>query len=438
MAAGRTRFSTRASRPVFGAAAVAALLAFPAHAASVDWVQTYNNYGHTGANLRENTLSTANVSTLKLNWARSLGADVRQFVLNDHYVIARVPDDSGANLDLWYINYTNGETAWKINTGPDVPGANGTLATGVHRIFSECGLTDKVGYKYSGICAYRKDNGRLAWSFSNPCNCTPEAGVVSPLLYANGVVLFGYFNGGSEGQEYALAADAMSGTILGAYKTGGQGSLGAAGFVQAGKLIYFDCGEAICALGHGKGNLRWKHSLGVPSSALSAGQDGRVYVNLCNGPAGVIALDGGNGNPIWSYGASQCSDAPPAVSDGRVYVTGTDAKVHALDAATGTELWAAAPGTASSASLANGVMYVDGASGAPGASAYNAATGALLWNNQPHPTQYNPPPVIIDGMLFVANQACGSLCAYGLPQNPVGRRKPVAVTATTSRTSGKR
>src|SRR5690348_13491252 len=126
----RSWLSHRARGAVaLAAIALAALLAPSAHAASVDWVQTYNNYGHTGANTREKILSKANVSKLKLNWARSLGSEVRQFVLNDHYVIARVPSDDGKSLDLWYINYTTGETVWKIDTGPDVPGANGTLAT---------------------------------------------------------------------------------------------------------------------------------------------------------------------------------------------------------------------------------------------------------------------------------------------------------------------
>lgn len=409
MAAGRLKF---AAAPI---AALLALVAAPGFAASVDWVQTYNNYGRTGDNLKEKILSPANVSTLKLNWARALGAEVREFVLNDHYVIARVPSDDGQNLDLWYLNYATGETAWKIDTGPDVPGANGTLATGVHRIFSECGLIDKRGYKYSGICAYRKTTGHLAWQFSNPCNCTPEAGVVTPLLYANGTVLFGYFNGGTEGQEYAIAADAFTGKILGSYKTGGRGSLGAAPFAQARKLIYFDCGQSVCALAHKNGDLRWKAGVGAAIGALSADKDGHVYVNLCDGSAGLVALDGATGNTLWSYGAPECNNMPAAVSGGRVYFTAADGKVHALDAASGAELWSAAPGTASSPSLANGVVYAGGSGGSPATSALDATTGALLWSNQPMNSQYHPSPVIIDGMLFVANQTCGSLCAYGLP-----------------------
>jgi outer membrane protein assembly factor BamB len=62
-------------------------------------------------------------------------------------------------------------------------------------------------------------------------------------------------------------------------------------------------------------------------------------------------------------------------------------------------------------------MYMAGAAGAPGISAYNATTGSLLWKLPAHVSKYAPAPVIIDGTLFVANQKCGSICAYGLPKH---------------------
>jgi outer membrane protein assembly factor BamB len=392
-------------------------LAIPASAKSVDWIQTYNNFGHTGENSHESILSVANVATLKPKWGRSSTSDVRAFIVNDHAVIARVSGENPENLDLWYLNYATGETLWKIYTGPDVPGANGTLATGNGLIFSECGLFDKLHYKYSGICAYGKQHGKTAWQFSSPCNCTPEANVTTPLLYAHGIVFFGYFMGGSGGKEYAIAANAETGAIYGAYSTGGMGSLGSAPFVQGKDQIYFGCESSVCALTHRNGSLAWKSSVGAPVAALTAGKDDRVYVSLCNGSAGLVALDDAAGAPLWSYGAAQCNQSPAALSANRAYFTAADGKVHALDTATGSELWSTARGTASSPSLANGVMYVDGDEGAPAASAYDAATGTLLWSNAPHASQYHASPVIIDGMLFVANQACGALCAYGLPEN---------------------
>ncbi len=385
-------------------------------AVSVDWQQSYNNSGRTGQNRHETILSAANAAGLQLEWARSFAGEVRAFVLNDHYVIARVPSDDGQNLDLWYINYATGEMAWRVDTGPDVAGANGTLATGDKLIFSECGLVDAVGYKYSGICAYRKRDGRKAWQFSNPCNCTPEANVVTPLVYlSNGVVIFGYFNGGTGGKEYVLAARAATGQILGAYQTGGIGSLGNAPITGGTEKVFFDCGGNVCAVDHRNGNFLWKSNVGAPIGAFSADRNGRLYATLCNGPAGLIALDAVTGAPLWSYGGSGCSQAPAAVAGNRVYFAAADGNVRALDVGTGAEIWSAAPGTASSASLANGVMYVEGLSGAPAASAYDATTGALLWSSPSHSASHHPPPVIVDGTVYVANGACGNLCAYHLP-----------------------
>src|SRR4051812_17735734 len=180
----------------FLALGATALLIEPAWAASVDWGQTYFNSRHSGENRKERILSSANVSGLQLSWSRTFPGDVRGFVVNDQYVIARVPSEDGQNIELWYLNYTTGDSVWNITVGPDVPSAGGTLLTGDHRIFTGCGLKDHAGYKYSGICAYRKSDGKLDWQLSNPCNCSPEAQDVSSLNYNRQLVLFGYFNGG--------------------------------------------------------------------------------------------------------------------------------------------------------------------------------------------------------------------------------------------------
>ncbi|HEY1637923.1 MAG TPA: hypothetical protein VGF62_05310, partial [Rhizomicrobium sp.] len=86
----------------------AASVASSTKAESIDWGQTYFDSGHTGTNARETILSPGNVSGLQLSWSRSFAGDVRAFVVNDHYVIVRVPSDDGQNVDLWYLNYTTG------------------------------------------------------------------------------------------------------------------------------------------------------------------------------------------------------------------------------------------------------------------------------------------------------------------------------------------
>ena len=398
-----------------GLAAAAALLSTAAFATSVDWPESYNNYGHTGANVRENTLSPANVGTLKLNWARSFAHEVRAMVLNDHNVIAEVPSDDGKRLQLWNINYLTGETTWMTDLGPNVPGAIGTLATGNVLVFSGCGLTDQKGYNYSGICAYRRHDGKLAWQFSNPCNCTPEANVTAPLLYAHNNVFFQYFMGGTEGKEYAIVLGAVDGTFYGGFPTGGSSALGKASPIQGLRLVNFDCGSSVCALRHQDGSLHWSTPMGAPIGALTTDTKAPVYANLCGGSVGLVALNYNTGKPLWTFGEPECNKAPVALSGKRVYFNGADTKVHALDAASGAELWATSAGAASSPSIANGVMYVSGAKNSPGVSAYDASSGALLWKNEQHSSKYQIPPVIIDGMLFAANQHCGAICSYKLP-----------------------
>ena len=402
-------------------------------AASVDWIQSYNNERHSGENPHETVLSATNVSGLQLGWARSASGEIRELVLNDHYVIARLPSDDRKDLDLWYLNAATGETVWRIDTGPDIAGANGTIATGQHLIFSECGLVDKVGYNYSGICAYKKGNGHRAWRFSNPCNCWPEANVVTPLVFSKDVLFFGYFNGGNGGSEYVIAARALTGEILGAYRTGGMGSLGSAPITRGAGQVLFDCGGSICALSHLDGTFRWKTDVGGPIGAISVDASGTVYANLCNGPVGLIALNGLTGAPLWSYGAPECNRAPAAIAGNRVYFWGADNKSHALDAATGQELWSAAWGTASSASLANGVMYVSGAVHAPSTRAYDAKSGKQLWSAPASPAKHRPPPVAVDGVLYVANGACGSICAFNPPAGTASQARTQALPKSTKR-----
>jgi outer membrane protein assembly factor BamB len=140
-----------------------------------------------------------------------------------------------------------------------------------------------------------------------------------------------------------------------------------------------------------------------------------VYANLCNGSVGLIAFNGVTGAPLWSYGAPECNEAPAAIAGNRVYFRAADNKIHALNAATGQELWSTAWGASSSVSLANGVMYLSGAIHAPAARAYDATTGRLLWSTPVHAAKYRPPPVAVNGILYVANGACGTICAFNPP-----------------------
>jgi outer membrane protein assembly factor BamB len=60
-------------------------------------------------------------------------------------------------------------------------------------------------------------------------------------------------------------------------------------------------------------------------------------------------------------------------------------------------------------------LYVDRDRYSPSISAYDAYTGASLWDSGSTSTTLYPPPVIANGILYGANGDCGNICAYALP-----------------------
>jgi outer membrane protein assembly factor BamB len=101
-----------------------------------------------------------------------------------------------------------------------------------------------------------------------------------------------------------------------------------------------------------------------------------------------------------------------------------DGNLYAVRAKDGSLIWAdvETPGTGtcfvSSPSIANGVVYINGGGvNYPGSntSAYNAATGALLWASPSTHGTLEMPPEVVNGILYFASPGdsiCGSICAY--------------------------
>ena len=128
--------------------------------------------------------------------------------------------------------------------------------------------------------------------------------------------------------------------------------------------------------------------------------------------------------------------ATPIVADGKVFIharTGERETVTALDAASGRQLWqdgydapykvnqAAAshgPGPKSSPAYAGGKLYTFGISGI--ASAYDGASGKLVWRKQPSPEQPHfgvaMSPLVTDGVVvvFVGGHERGALMGLDL------------------------
>jgi outer membrane protein assembly factor BamB len=147
----------------------------------------------------------------------------------------------------------------------------------------------------------------------------------------------------------------------------------------------------------------------------------------------LYALNGTTGATLWSYTygtENWCGGAenpsPPAIAKGVVYFQGVDGYLYALKAKNGTLKWADSSGdcypVTSSPSIANGVVYISGGGASTGfasnTTAYNTATGALLWGSpSPHGT-LEMPPVVVNGILYFASPGdsiCESICAYSVP-----------------------
>jgi len=115
-------------------------------------------------------------------------------------------------------------------------------------------------------------------------------------------------------------------------------------------------------------------------------EDGVVYVSTDN--SRLYALDAATGSQLWAYQSDEQHISTPAVGNGRVYALagwgpfGDAAKVIALDSFTGEVEWEQSLTTGhvpdgSPPTISNGVVYVGGGDWA--LYAFDAATGTRLW-----------------------------------------------------------
>ncbi len=407
----------------------------PANAAQVIWQQTYHDSGHTSDNPHESILTTANVPNLQVAWGQDVTCGVLNFALDESTIYAQGQGSDCNTPDLEAIDAATGAKKWTVTAGGDGLYLQGTIAEGNGLVFAGCGFKDTGSINYGAVCAYRKINGKLAWQFSNPCNCQPESGVVAPLVYSNSVVYFGYGNGGGTcggDTNYLVAADAKTGAVLWTYVTGGCGSLDGAAPAVADGHVYFEANDNLVALSQTDGSFLWSVPFGGGSIEMGlTARNGAVYDNVDNnGAEQIAAFDGATGTPRWTFNIGNFNPgsgtAPGALANGLLYVTGIDHQIYALHASSGKLKWSGAAAS-SSAAVANGVLYVDGGPGGggsgTGATAYAASNGANLWESGSDRTTIFPPPIVANGVLYVANggSSCSNMCAYALPAGVVQR-----------------
>lgn len=407
----------------FAAAALAG--SCPAQA-SQKWLQSYYDGAHSGYNAHETILSKTNVSQLQLRWGSNAATNgVTQFALDNGIIYAQGQGATTPNLSA--INARSGATLYTVDIGNDGSFLQGAIAVAGSLVVAGCGFFDQSGYGYGGVCGYNKSTGAQIWQFSNPCNCAPEAGLTAPLTYDNGVVYFGYGNGGAGAAEYVVALDASTGTELWTSGTGGPNTLGGATLAVGNGYVYLACNEhgspGVCALKESDGSPAWSVAFGTNTElGLTAGK-GVVYVS--DGLDGYyFAFNGSTGAQLWSYFCNTCGNGnfPPSIAGNVLYAPGYRGATYALNAKKGTVLWTENIGSEnSSISIANGVIYLDEqGNNVPASAAFDASSGALLWSSQGPGSTLSPPPIVANGKLYVANAPCGTVCEYALPRTRAG------------------
>lgn len=173
----------------------------------------------------------------------------------------------------------------------------------------------------------------------------------------------------------------------------------------------------IAAIRTADGQLAWTVQVapdgqgGTPAMA-----DGRVFIasglgSLQPNTRVVAALDAATGAERWRYPSPEGEELyAPAIRDGRAYIVGEDAKVVAVESATGKELWVAtatAPIDALAAIV--GSLVIVATTGGT-VEAFDIETGAASWQVDIQGIPYAP--IVIDGVVLVATNV-GVLYAFG-------------------------
>ncbi len=169
------------------------------------------------------------------------------------------------------------------------------------------------------------------------------------------------------------------------------------------------------ALDASNGMELWTYRREPPADLTIEGTSSPVEIQLPEGPAYVVGFSDGhlaavrpdNGTPVWEtklVGSGRFRDVDGSVTevDGRLYVTAYDDRLHVLEAATGRELWSAAPGGATGVVVQGGTLYHGTDRGE--VVARDPADGRERWTWR-LPAGVPTQPRVVDGYLFVASSS---------------------------------
>jgi outer membrane protein assembly factor BamB len=249
--------------------------------------------------------------------------------------------------------------------------------------------------------------GATRWTASTGGAIRSSPAVAGGLVYV----------GSQDGRLYAL--DAVTGLQR---WTAAMGRIDGAPTVAGGVVYVGSADRSVRALNAASGAAVWTASVGGSVENAPAVAGGRVYVRARDGVA--YALDAASGATVWTadIGHQNCvpgepcffipaAPSAPVVAGGRVYVVGPlNARLYALDAATGAVAWSIASGFTISGTPAvtGGRLYavLDHGISSCDLGALDAATGAAVWTIPGGSLNCvsSTAPVVANGVLFHGNR----------------------------------
>jgi outer membrane protein assembly factor BamB len=158
--------------------------------------------------------------------------------------------------------------------------------------------------------------------------------------------------------------------------------------VAAGRIFTMDSANEVRAFDAASGRREWRADLADDEDDAVAGglayARGRIVATT--GFAKVFALDAGSGKEVWARAVNAPIHGPPTVSaDGRIFVVTINNTLYALDPANGADLWpphqalAEAAGLLGTASPAADDDLVVAAFSSGDVVALRPATGRVVW-----------------------------------------------------------
>lgn len=330
---------------------------------------------------------------------------VKDFSVPVHYTVTAEDGSSHSYVVMVYYLATDKDiTSFQLR-----PEDNPGLATVINGSIN--GNNIIVSYSgnlpLSGLTPYITHNGiklapgsGLTMDFTKPVvyTVTAEDGSAKEYrVYVSSIKLI--YVGSDDGNLYAI--DYVTGTQRWKFTTGGM--IRSCPTVAAG-TVYVGSGDGnFYAIDSATGSLKWKYQFNSPVNSSPTTSGTAVYI-FNRGE--LVSLDLERGTENWKFITHHYFNYPSSatVAEGKVFLSATSGQfpVMAVDAATGKLVWAYEGGLGiSNPAVLNGVVYASDE--LHKLLVLDAATGAVKWEYYDNKAALCNSPTVADGKIFIGS-----------------------------------